>query len=263
MSKPSILLIPGSFSLPSFYDNIVNAVAAKGYEIKALHNPTTGTAPNEGREGAPPTMYDDAANIAKEAEKLADEGKDVILVAHSYGGIPTSQSTKGLEKEERQKQGKKGGIVRIAYMTCLVPPVGGSAGTVLVGVPDEQKVELGVDEKGWMYQADLVLAASICFSDIPKEDGLEFMKRFPRHSAISFANELTHGGYKNIPVSYLLCEEDLCIPPAVQREGIAMIEKESGKKVDVTSIKTGHGPVHEKSAPQKVIDWILDVAAKA
>jgi hypothetical protein len=145
MSKPSILLIPGSFALPSFYDNIVDAVAAKGYEIKALHNPSSGIAPNEGREGAPPTMYDDAANIAKEAEKLADEGKDVILVAHSYGGIPTSQSTKGLEKEERQAQGKKGGIVRIAYMTCLVPPVGGSAGSVLAGVPEDQKIDLKID----------------------------------------------------------------------------------------------------------------------
>lgn len=114
-----------------------------------------------------------------------------------------------------------------------------------------------------MYHDDIALSASICFSDVPKEDGEEYVKRFPRHSAISFTNELTHAGYKNIPVSYLLCEEDLCITPTLQKEGIAMMEKESGRKVDVTSIKTGHIPNHEKSAPQKVIDWVLDVAAKA
>ncbi|KAM3072307.1 hypothetical protein ACMFMG_009117 [Clarireedia jacksonii] len=263
MSKPSIIFIPGSFALPSFYDNISNAIAAKGYEIKVLHNPTSSNGPDAGREGDPPTMYDDAANIAKEAEKLADEGKDVILVAHSYGGAPASQSTKGLEKEERQKQGKKGGIVRLAYMTCVIPPVGGTVGGVMLSLPDELKLDLKIDEKGWMYHDDLAKSAAICFSDIPKEDGYEYMKRFPRHTAISFGNELTHGGYNNLPVSYLLCEEDKCVTPTIQREGIAMIEKASGKKVDVTSIKTGHIPNHEKSAPQKVIDWILDVAAKA
>lgn len=86
------------------------------------------------------------------------------------------------------------------------------------------------------------------------------MKKFPHHSAVSFAGELTYAGYKDIPVSYLLCEEDLCIPVNIQRQGIDLIEKVSGKKVDVTSIKAGHCPT--ESAPQKVIDWILDVARK-
>jgi pimeloyl-ACP methyl ester carboxylesterase len=80
------------------------------------------------------------------------------------------------------------------------------------------------------------------------------------HSAISFGGALTYAGYKDIPVSYLFCEDDLTIPAKNQLEGIALIEKESGKKVVVTSIKTGHGP--HASAPQKVIDWILDVAGK-
>ena len=87
-------------------------------------------------------MYDDADYIAKEVGKLADEGKDVIVVPHSYGGVPTSQSTKGLGKEEREKAGKKGGIVNIAYMTCLVPAVGKSAMDVLLTVPAEQRIDL-------------------------------------------------------------------------------------------------------------------------
>ena len=144
MSKPSILLIPGSFALPEFYDNVIDAVAAKGYEIRGLHLPSVGlkTGP---REGAPPTMYDDAAFIASEAEKLADEGKDVIIFAHSYGGVPATESTKRVGKEERQKRGKKGGIVNLAFMTCLVPAVGGSAASILADVPKEQQVEPKID----------------------------------------------------------------------------------------------------------------------
>jgi predicted alpha/beta hydrolase len=144
MSKPSILLIPGSFALPEFYDPVVNAVSAKGYSIQALHLPTVG--PKIGPVDAePPSMYADAAFIAQEIEKLADEGKDVILIGHSYGGVPLSESTKGLGKDEREKEGKKGGVVRLGYLTALVPPVGTSAAGVLAGVPEEFRLNLQMD----------------------------------------------------------------------------------------------------------------------
>ena len=237
MSKPSILLIPGSFGLPEFYDPIVDAVAAQGYLIRALHPPSVGTKAGHGNDQLtePPSMYDDAALIAGEAEKLAGEGKDVILVAHSYGGTPTTESTKGLGKEERQKQGKKGGIVNIAYMTALVPAVGVSAAGVLADVPKEQQLDLKIDVrsiylillrgspltarqgKGWMYHDPISRSAEICFSDISQERGEAWMRKFPKHSAVSFTNELTHAGYEDIPVSYLLCEEDLCIPLKTSR----------------------------------------------
>ena len=90
-------------------------------------------------------MYADAAFIAQEIEKLADEGKDVILIGHSSGGVPLSESTKGLGKEEREKEGKKGGVVRLGYLTALVPPVGTSAAGVLAGVPEEFRLNLQMD----------------------------------------------------------------------------------------------------------------------
>ena len=144
MSKPSILLAPGSFALPEFYDELFDVVRAKGCEIRGLHKPTVGLRAGEGRPGTPPTMYDDAAFIASEVEKLADQGKDVILVGHSYGGVPVTESAKGLGKNERQAQGKKGGLVNIGYITCLVPAVGESARDVLAKVPDEFKTPMNI-----------------------------------------------------------------------------------------------------------------------
>jgi predicted esterase len=112
-----------------------------------------------------------------------------------------------------------------------------------------------------LYHVRISESAAISFSDLPKEEGEAWIRRLTHHSAVSFAGELTHAGYKDIPVSYLTCEEDICIPVKFQREGIELIEKVSGKKVDVTSIKTGHCP--NASAPEKMIDWILDVARKS
>lgn len=144
MSKPSILLIPGSFGLPEFYNEVLDAVTAKGHDIRALHLPTVGASTGERGTGNP-TMQDDAAFIAKETEELADRGKDVILVAHSYGGAPTTQSTKGLSKVERAQQGKNGGIVNIAYITCVTPGIGGTTVSVLADVPGEQRLDIKTD----------------------------------------------------------------------------------------------------------------------
>jgi hypothetical protein len=112
-------------------------------------------------------------------------------------------------------------------------------------------------ENGWMSHVSISTSAAITFSDLPKEEGEAWVKKMPHHSATSFAG---YAAYKDIPVSYLLCEEDLVIPAKVQRDEIELIEKESGKKVDVMGIKTGHCPI--ASAPEKVIDWILDMAEK-
>lgn len=143
MSKPSILLVPGSFGRPEFYDPIMDAVKSNGYAIRGLHLPSV--APETGPVGLPPSMYDDAAFIAAEIEKLADEGEDVVLVAHSYGGVPATESLKGLSKEERAKAGKKGGVVRLAYLTCLVPAVGSNSASVLADVPEDTRLELKID----------------------------------------------------------------------------------------------------------------------
>ena len=145
MSKPSIIFIPGSYVLLPVYQPLFDAVSKAGYEIKGIHPPTVGRSSRQGRDGPAPSMYDDAAAIAHEAETLADQGKDVILMGHSYAGIPMSQSTKGLGKEERKAQGKPGGIVQLAYISCLVPAIGNSAGSLLSKFPDENRPPVSID----------------------------------------------------------------------------------------------------------------------
>ncbi|KIW09824.1 hypothetical protein PV08_11925 [Exophiala spinifera] len=266
-STPStaILFVPGSFALPEFYDPVFEKVRAKGYNIQGLHMPTVGLSASEGRPtgpgGGPPTMYDDAAYIATEAERLADQGTRVVIIGHSYGGVPVSQSTKGLSVADRSARGLPGGVARLAYMTCLVPGVGETAVDVLSKGPQDQQVEMDVDDSGWMTHRNPEKTASLILQTIPLDEATALVKLFPKHSAPSFVNQLTYAGYKDIPVSYLLCEDDLCIPPDVQQRGIDIIEEQSGSKVDVTRIKADHCPNH--SAMQSVVDWIVSVAEKA
>lgn len=145
MAQPSVLLIPGSFCKPSFYENITTPLQSDGIDITAIHLPTVGPSGQTGYPGPAPSMYDDAAFIASAISKLVDAGKDVILIAHSYGGIPVSESIKGLSRKERISGGKTGGVVRIAYMTALVPGLGGHAAGLMADLPSESVLSLPVD----------------------------------------------------------------------------------------------------------------------
>jgi hypothetical protein len=95
---------------------------------------------------------------------------------------------------------------------------------------------------------------------MPFEEGLKWGKELVKHLAASFGNPLTYAGYKDLPVSYLVYENDLSITAKTQRAQIGRIERESGNKVDVTSIQAGHVPPN--SAPKDVVRWIIRLGAK-
>lgn len=83
----------------------------------------------------PPTkgLKDDAAATRAVLERLAGEGKKIILVVHSYGGLVGANAVKGLGEKERVAQGKTGGVVLFVYLSAFVAPLGTSINAMLGG----------------------------------------------------------------------------------------------------------------------------------
>ncbi|KAF9690988.1 hypothetical protein EKO04_011265 [Ascochyta lentis] len=154
MSTLKFLFVPGSFTLPTTFDPAISSLATHNISARALHLPSVGLSPNAGKQGTPPSMYDDADFIAAEVQNELDDGHDVVLLAHSYGGVPATESLKGLGKTQRENQGKKGGVVRLGYISALVPRLGIAAGELMVGVPDDRNLmkALGIDENAGCTQ---------------------------------------------------------------------------------------------------------------
>lgn len=139
MAQPSIIFIPGSFSPAYFYEKTVESIRAEGYEIVIETLPSASSGPGK----RAPTTQDDAAFFHKIIEKFADEGRDVILVTHSYGGLVGTEASKDLSKSERSDAGKPGGISKIVYLSSSVPEVGKSLRDLMGGlVPDSIKIEV-------------------------------------------------------------------------------------------------------------------------
>ena len=77
--------------------------------------------------GAVPAVNDvteDIFAIREAVAKLIEQREEVIVVLHSYGGIPGSQALEGLGKKERERTGEVGGVVRLVYIASYVLPVG-------------------------------------------------------------------------------------------------------------------------------------------
>lgn len=118
MANPTIVLIPGAWHQPSCYDIVRDDLVSRGYDVEYVSYPTVGA--------EPPTkgLADDAAATRAVLERLADEGKQIVLGVHSYGGLVGANAVEGLGYKQRAKEGKKGGVTMFVYISAFVNPKG-------------------------------------------------------------------------------------------------------------------------------------------
>lgn len=100
---------------------------------------------------------------------------------------------------------------------------------------------------------------AIC-SDLPLDLAYESALNFQHHSAASFKEAVTQVGYKDIPVSYLFCEDDLVVSPDMQRKFIGVIEEAKGKSISVVNLKAGHAP--NFSIPEELARVVVEEAER-
>ncbi|KAJ6514177.1 Alpha/beta hydrolase fold-1 [Mycena vitilis] len=231
-TKPTIIIIPASFSPISLYTAVISDLRAHGYPVHGIELETVGR-----REKAP-GMYDDAVKVASVVTRLADEGKDVVLAPHSYGGVVACEASKGLAKSLREKDGKQGGIIRIVFVSAVVPQEGQSLLDVLAG---EEVNSTNVELQGEYLVLDPPRTAQASYSELAPEEGLSWASRMSEHGVASMGQKITYAAYKDIPVSYLFCEEDKGVLPSVQNKIIAGMESVmGGRSVDRHLVRVGH-----------------------
>lgn len=87
MSKPSIVIIPGAWQKPVAFEGIVRLFQQTGYPTVHVPLPTVG-----GTETPLAGLDDDVEAVRKVLLPLVDEGKEVVLIGHSAGGISSKIS---------------------------------------------------------------------------------------------------------------------------------------------------------------------------
>ena len=116
---PSYLLLHGAGHTPKVWDKIIPLLSQRGYQVAAPSLPSTGGDPNI-KDYQP-----DIDVIRRSTTRLLDEANDdVIIVAHSYAGLPVGTALDGLHNKARQETGKSSGVARLIMLDAFVVPEG-------------------------------------------------------------------------------------------------------------------------------------------
>jgi hypothetical protein len=139
MAKPTFVLVPGAWHQPDIYSSVIDTLGSHGYPTIGQPLPSAGAMPPHR------TFDEDVSAIRGTLAKLVDiEEKEVILVVHSYTGMPGAEAPKDLGKKERQGKGLKGGVVRIVFIMAFAMPEGFQPTAGGAQMPEWMKLDLEV-----------------------------------------------------------------------------------------------------------------------
>ncbi|KAB5571894.1 Alpha/beta hydrolase fold-1 [Coniochaeta sp. 2T2.1] len=219
MSKDNveIVIVPGFFATTPPYQVLVDGLKAKGFNARTVGLPSV----NDGTRFPAATMQDDAAEIRSAVLSILDDPqtpRNVVLAAHSYGGVPTTEALKGLSKADRSAEAKSTAAVGLLYMAAFIPQMGQSVQDLIstdVDLPEAFRHPA----PGTYYPTTPAEFASFVFNDV--EDPAEAARlhaTFERHSADSYDGKVSYAAWKDIPSVQIVPSVDMVISVAKQQE---------------------------------------------
>ncbi|MEV1078738.1 alpha/beta hydrolase [Streptomyces sp. NPDC050211] len=202
-SRPTLLLVHGAWHGAWCWEKLTSVLQAEGWRTRTVDLPSSG-----GLTG----VEEDAQAVLGELELI--DGP-VVVVAHSYGGIPVSEAV-----------GRAGNVARIVYLAAFQLDVGESLlGFYGAPVSPEPGGTEAVPED----------PVALFHGDVARPEAEEAAGRLVPQSAKSFGDALTRAGWHTIPSTYIVCEDDLALP--AQRQEVL-----AARAGAVHRIASGHSP---------------------
>ena len=114
--KPTLVIVPGAWHTPANYTDLIARLQQAGYPVRCKKLPST-----DAETASAHTVATDAAFLREQLLlPLIQEGADILLILHSFGGCPGSAAAKGLSKQECRNSGLDGGIVGLACIAAFL-----------------------------------------------------------------------------------------------------------------------------------------------
>ncbi|KIX05569.1 uncharacterized protein Z518_06441 [Rhinocladiella mackenziei CBS 650.93] len=240
--KPTLLFVPGAWHSPAHYDRIIELLSEYPCEIVTLA--TVGPI-----DPANTDADTDVEIISKAIDQILSQGNDIVLIAHSYGGIPALSAAYSFVD-------RKPGIKAIALMASfLYPPQ-----TSLIMPLGNQPAPFHKIEGDLVHVGDPGPEV-LFYNDLSSEEASRWTKILKPHSWRSKEKPPSSEGvgWWFIPTSYLVCENDNAIPAPFQRKMIsdaneAYVARGSNWKIREEVVDSGHSPF--LSMPDQAADFI-------
>ncbi|KAI1282733.1 Alpha/beta hydrolase fold-1 [Xylaria sp. FL0933] len=251
-SRPVIILIHGAWHLPSVWVKVKQRLEAAGYEVYAPRLLTV--------VGPEPVDYSwrvDVAVVHDIVLPLFDQGRQAVIVGHSYGGLVATASVEGQSVADRHSRGLQGGFSAVVYI-CAFPIA--KRGSSLLSTK-------GGDYSEWTVKAESFKripcsmkvvpgAAELYYSDLPPDEAKEWIADVGTNYQSQRSFEEPLGFCANdieIPMTYLLCEGDKAVPVQSQEQMVAEIPRMKTRRCTA-----GHSPF--LSQPDFTAEVIVEAA---
>lgn len=241
----TVLLVTGAWHVPAHYTKVTSALTAADIRVLAPLLPT-----NNNAQPPTATLADDVAlirGIVTQELATSPPTQKLTVLAHSYGGIVTTAALADLPTELAAAE-----RLHIVYMAAFMPLEGES----LMGI-------LGGGVPPWIVlQADGSLAldgaGEVFYQDVGAEDARKEAERLlvvHVGAAQAAGIECGRAAWRVVPVSYILCEEDGALMPAVQERMVEKVRGEGVEFVEVLRLRAGHSPFLR--VPEKVVEFVV------
>lgn len=120
--NPIIVLVHGAWQTAAQWQPLAERLVGSGFTVVQPQNASSGTdaATLRGK-----TYQDDVKVIRSAMQPHLAAGKEIVIVCHSYGGVPASAAAAGYQVHERRALGLSGGIRHIVYLAAFAFPAKG------------------------------------------------------------------------------------------------------------------------------------------
>jgi pimeloyl-ACP methyl ester carboxylesterase len=212
MHLPDILLVHGAWHGSWCWELVIEELRDLGRTAHTVDLPSS---------GSPAGLHEDAEAIR---HAIAEIDRPVAVVGHSYGGFPVTEATAG-----------SAFVTRLVYLAAWMLEAGTSISEV-AGLPpfETELIPPPLDAIDQFYgDVDPVLAERAVAMLRPQ-------------SARSASDRLRAAGWLTIPSTYLVCDHDKVMPPALQEELAARASV-------VRHLSASHSPFLSTPAPLAVL----------
>ena len=209
MSRPVILYVPGAWHSPDAFDKVIALLSAKRFPSRKIHLPSVDRSPPVS------SIEPDVEAIRSVALFEMQQGHDICVVCHSYGGVPTSQALKGLGRPQTAGGGRLSAIIYIAA-GLLFEGVTLSGAIAAHGGANESDAYKLLDDGNILLNKDVNTAYGF-YADLPLEEAAYWVSKLGTHSAVTLNSPANYAAWKDIPSWYLICMQDKALKPETQR----------------------------------------------
>ncbi|MGA8112291.1 MAG: alpha/beta hydrolase [Actinocatenispora sp.] len=232
----TVVLVHGAWHSPWCWNKVIAELDQHGIPSVTVDLPSCRD------DGAPAgDMHADAAEI----RRVLDGYEDVVLVAHSYGGIPTTEGA-----------ANHPAVRHIVYVAAYNADEGEFLMSYAVPDPGPDVLNPGTDldisETG-MMAVKAERAPTLFYNDMDPAAAQEAVGHLRPMSAAVLEQAPTAIAWKDIPSTYVLTGRDNATPTVIQRG----LSKRAGQVVELDD--SGHSPF--LSQPGKVTEVIRSVFA--